>query len=88
MIRRDDGKISKTLVFNAILGVVTLAQELSAVLDVLPPEFVNKVRPWLLVTTLVGNTILRYFTTGPISTPTKESKAKSQAKASGKPKKQ
>lgn len=73
-VRKQDGKFSKTMLFNIGLAVVTTSQELLAVMDILPPSFTLYARPVLLVVSIIGNAVLRQMTDAPMGQPLKPMK--------------
>lgn len=63
---------SKTIIFNSIMGLVTVATELAPIIDQLvaagyDADWVAPLRAGIAMVTIVGNVVLRSITTEPVT---------------------
>lgn len=57
---------SKTIWYNVAMTVVTAANELMPVLEVMDPTVASQVRVWLVLALSLGNIVLRTVTVSPV----------------------
>jgi hypothetical protein len=85
VLKRSDGKVSKTLVFNLVSAFLLLLNEIGPLVGMLPDSWQDSVRGVVGFSLALGNIVLRVMTTLPIGAQTPATEDQKEDETPGPP---